>query len=76
MTSERSTTDYPVTKSDQEWRAELTPAEYAVLRKAGTERPHVGEYTDTRTVGVYECRACGSEIRADATRCRWCMKAA
>lgn len=51
-----------VTKSDAEWRAELTPAEYAVLRQAGTERPYVGEYTDNHRVGVYRCRACGAEL--------------
>ena len=51
-----------VVKSDAEWRAELTPAEDQVLRKAGTERAFVGEYTDTTTEGVYTCRACGAEL--------------
>ena len=48
--------------SEDEWRARLTPDEYAVLRQAGTERPFVGEYTDTTDEGVYECRACGAEL--------------
>ena len=53
---------YAVEKSDEEWRAELTPAEYQVLRRAGTERAFVGEYTDTKTEGVYRCRACRAEL--------------
>jgi peptide-methionine (R)-S-oxide reductase len=64
-----------VVKSEQEWRAELSPEEYAVLRRAGTEQPFVGEYTDTKTTGVYECRACGAEIfRSDTkfeSHCGW-----
>ncbi|MBY6687112.1 peptide-methionine (R)-S-oxide reductase MsrB [Rhodococcus sp. BP-149] len=48
--------------SDDEWRTKLTAAEYAVLRKAGTERPFIGEYTDTTTEGVYKCRACDAEL--------------
>lgn len=61
-TTPRSEPAPKVTLSDEEWRAKLTPAEYAVLRQAGTERPHTGEYTDTETEGVYECRACGAEL--------------
>ena len=49
---------YQVSKSDEEWREQLSPDEYAVLRQAGTERPYTGEYTDTKEVGVYRCRAC------------------
>ncbi|MEV0246287.1 peptide-methionine (R)-S-oxide reductase MsrB [Nocardia sp. NPDC050712] len=46
----------------QEWKVKLNPEEYAVLREAGTERPFVGEYTDTKTEGVYTCRACDAEL--------------
>ena len=70
-------TDTPakVERSDAEWREHLTPAEYRVLRQAGTEAPFVGEYTDTTTTGVYSCRACGAELfRSDAkfeSHCGW-----
>ncbi|HEY1967549.1 MAG TPA: peptide-methionine (R)-S-oxide reductase MsrB [Pseudonocardia sp.] len=64
-----------VEKSEQEWREQLTPQEYHVLREAGTERPFTGEYTDTKTVGVYSCRACGAELfRSDGkfeSHCGW-----
>ena len=67
--------EYPVTKTDEEWRDELSPQEYDVLRKAGTERAFTGEYTDTKTTGVYRCRACNAELfRSDTkfeSHCGW-----
>ncbi|GAB3656497.1 peptide-methionine (R)-S-oxide reductase MsrB [Zhihengliuella somnathii] len=51
-----------MTKSDADWRRELTEDEFQVLRRAGTERPFTGEYWDTQTEGVYACRACGAEL--------------
>jgi peptide-methionine (R)-S-oxide reductase len=66
---------YAVQKSDEEWREQLSPEEYAVLRRADTERPFVGEYTDTKTTGVYRCRACNTELfRSDTkseSHCGW-----
>ena len=53
---------YPIQYSDDEWRAKLSPEEYAVLRQAGTERAFTGEYWDDHTEGVYQCRACGTEL--------------
>jgi peptide-methionine (R)-S-oxide reductase len=54
--------DYAVVRAEHEWQAQLSPEEYHVLRNAGTEPPHVGEYTHTTTEGVYRCRACSAEL--------------
>ena len=53
---------YPKARTDEQWRESLSPQEYQVLRLAGTERAHTGEYTDNHEVGVYACRACGTEL--------------
>ncbi|MEU7481263.1 peptide-methionine (R)-S-oxide reductase MsrB [Lentzea sp. NPDC042327] len=64
-----------IVRSEEEWRTQLNPAEFAVLRQAGTERPWSGEYVETKTEGVYECRACGAELfRSDTkfdSHCGW-----
>ncbi|MGB0871835.1 MAG: peptide-methionine (R)-S-oxide reductase MsrB [Solirubrobacterales bacterium] len=55
-------------KSEDEWREELSPEEYAVLRKAGTEAPFTGELVDMKDDGSYRCRGCGSVLFASGTK--------
>ena len=66
---------YQVHRTDEQWREQLTPEEYQVLRLAGTERPGTGEYNDTTTEGVYSCRACDAELFSSGTKfdshCGW-----
>ncbi|MDS1113567.1 peptide-methionine (R)-S-oxide reductase MsrB [Gordonia westfalica] len=62
MTDSKPDTENLANLTDEEWKQRLTPAEYRVLRQAGTEAPFTGEYTDTKTVGVYRCRACDTEL--------------
>ena len=54
--------EYSVSMTPEQWHERLSPQEFAVLREAGTERPFTGEYTDSKSVGVYACRACGAEL--------------
>ena len=56
-----------IQQSDEQWRKELTPQQYAVLRRGHTERPFTGEYVYSKEKGSYCCAACGSELfRSDA----------
>jgi peptide-methionine (R)-S-oxide reductase len=57
-----------VDKSDEAWRAELTPEQYQVLRQAGTERPWSGEYVDNHDDGTYHCAACGAMLFSSNTK--------
>jgi peptide-methionine (R)-S-oxide reductase len=57
-----------VTRSEQEWRERLTPAQYEVLRKAGTEPPFTGEYTYNKDSGEYRCAACGATLFSSDTK--------
>ena len=54
--------EHRVVKSDEEWREQLTPAQYDVLRRAGTEPPFTGEYVYNKESGDYRCAACGTKL--------------
>jgi len=51
-----------IQKTDAEWREQLTPEQYRVTRKKGTERPFSGEYDKEKAAGTYRCVACGNEL--------------
>ena len=64
-----------IKKTDSEWRAQLTPEQYAVTRQKATERPFTGEYDKTTAPGVYRCVCCGEELFESDTKfdagCGW-----
>ena len=60
--------DAEVRKSDEEWRRELTPEQYAVLRQKGTERAFTGKYVHSKEDGTYRCAACGAELFDSGTK--------
>ena len=57
-----------VSKAEAEWRRELTPEQYHILREKGTERAFTGEYAHTKRAGVYRCSGCGQELFSSDTK--------
>lgn len=64
-----------IIKTDAQWRKELTPEQYHILREKGTERPFTGQYWNTKTQGVYRCAGCGEVLFTSADKydsgCGW-----
>ncbi|NOZ74956.1 MAG: peptide-methionine (R)-S-oxide reductase MsrB [FCB group bacterium] len=73
--SKTTLTEGKIMKSDQEWKAELTPEQYFVLRQKGTERPFTGIYDHFFEPGTYLCAACGNTVFSSAEKydsgCGW-----
>lgn len=67
--------DEKIQKTEEEWRKELTPEQYRVLREKGTEAPYSGEYETVFEDGMYKCAACGNELFSSETKfdahCGW-----
>ena len=57
-----------VEKSDQEWREQLTPSQYDVLRRKATEAPFTGQYAHEKRDGMYRCAGCGTELFSSETK--------
>lgn len=60
--------DAKVTKSDKEWREDLTPEQYEILRRKGTEPPFTGRYALSKDKGMFRCAACGTDLFSSDTK--------
>ncbi|MBX2954491.1 MAG: peptide-methionine (R)-S-oxide reductase MsrB [Leadbetterella sp.] len=73
MTKKEETPE--ITKTEAEWRQQLTPMQYYVVREKGTERPFTGEFWDHKEKGTYKCIGCGEELFSSETKfdagCGW-----
>jgi peptide-methionine (R)-S-oxide reductase len=66
--SERTDEPMEVTKTDEEWRKQLTPEQYRVTRKQGTEPAFTGQYWDCHDAGVFQCVCCGQPLFDSETK--------
>lgn len=57
-----------IVKTEEEWKKELTPEQYYVMRQRGTDVPFTGEYCDSKEKGIYRCAACGNELFSSGTK--------
>jgi peptide-methionine (R)-S-oxide reductase len=60
--------NYPIQKSEAEWKQQLTEEQFRVTRKKGTERPFTGEYYNNKEKGIYKCVCCGNELFSSDTK--------
>ena len=66
--AQKNSAKFAVTKTDAKWQKQLTPEQYEVTRKQGTERPFTGKYWDNHEKGIYKCVDCGQEVFSSETK--------